>query len=111
MQRETTAMSDADQLYDEALNLKAEGKVEEAVAKWQESLAAHPDHALTHQALAVHLQKLGQNDDAIQHAVKVTELAPNDPFSFTQLSVIYQRCGKIQEAEDAMARSRMMQGH
>ena len=104
-------MSDADQAYDEALQLKSEGKLEEAVAKWQQSLESHPDHALTHQALAVHLQKLGRNDDAIQHAIKVTELEPNDPFSFTQLSVIYQRCGKIQEAEDAMARSRMMQGH
>jgi len=104
-------MSDADQAYDEALKLKDEGKLEEAVARWQESLEAHPDHTLTHQALAVHLQKLGRNDDAIRHAIKVTELEPNDPFSFTQLSVIYQRCGKIQEAEDAMARSHMMQGH
>jgi Flp pilus assembly protein TadD len=103
-------MPDADQFYDEALKLKEEGKLEEAVAKWQESLETHPDHTLTHQALAVHLQKLGQNDAAIQHAVKVTELEPNDPFSFTQLSVIYQRCGKIQEAEDAMARSHVLQG-
>ena len=31
-----------------------------------------------------------------------TELEPNDPFSFTQLSVICQRCGKIPEAEAAM---------
>ena len=103
-------MSDAEQAYDEALKLKDEGKLEEAVAKWQESLEAHSDHALTHQALAVHLQKLGRNDEAIQHAIKVTELEPSDPFSFTQLSVIYQRCGKIQEAEDAMAKSHMMQG-
>lgn len=104
-------MSDADQTYDDALKLKAEGKLEEAVAKWQGSLEAHPDHVLTHQALAVHLQKLGRNEEAISHAVKVTELEPNDPFSYTQLSVIYQRCGKIQEAEDAMAKSHTLQGH
>ncbi len=52
-------------------------------------------------ALAVYQQKLGRFDDAIHHAKKVTELAPEDAFSFTQLSVIYQRCGKIFEAEDA----------
>jgi len=49
-------------------------------------------------------------DEAILHARRVTELEPNDPFSFTQLSVIYQRCGKIPEAEEAMARAHMLQG-
>ena len=49
-------------------------------------------------------------DEAIRHAQKVAELDPNDPFSFTQLSVIYQRCGKIQEAEDAMAKAHEMSG-
>jgi Flp pilus assembly protein TadD len=61
-------------------------------------------------ALAVYQQKLGRFDEAILHAKRVTELAPTDAFSFTQLSVIYQRCGKIFEAEDAMARARLIQG-
>ncbi len=39
----------------------------------------------------------------------MTELEPNDPFSFTQLSVICQRCGLIPEAEEAMATARMME--
>lgn len=104
-------MANANEIYDEALELKNQGDLEAAVAKWKEGLEAEPGHTLTHQALAVHLQKIGQNEDAIAHAVKVTELEPNDPFSFTQLSVILMRCGKIPEAEDAMARSRAMQGH
>jgi Flp pilus assembly protein TadD len=104
-------MATADEIYDQALQLKDQGDLEGAVAKWKEGLESDPSHTLTHQALAVHLQKLGRNEDAIAHAVKVTELEPGDPFSFTQLSVIYMRCGKIPEAEDAMARSRMMQGH
>jgi len=102
-------MAEADQLYDEAHKLKEDGDVEGAVKAWKAILDQHPDHVITHQALAVFLQKLGQNDEAIKHAVKVTELNPNDPFSFTQLSVIYQRCGKIQEAEDAMEKSRQVQ--
>lgn len=103
-------MTTADQAYDAAIKLKDAGKLEEAALKLQEILSAEPGHVLTHSALAVVCQKLGKLEDAVAHARKVTELEPNDPFSFTQLSVICQRCGKIPEAEDAMARSRMMQG-
>lgn len=103
-------MSPADQTYDAAIKLKDAGKLDEAAAKLTEILAAEPNHVLTHSALAVLCQKLGRLEDAVNHARKVTELEPNDPFSFTQLSVICQRCGKIMEAEDAMAKSRMMQG-
>ena len=45
----------------------------------------------------------------IEHANKVVELAPKDPFSYTQLSVIYMRCGRIPEAEEAKARAHMVQ--
>ena len=37
------------------------------------------------------------------------ELAPGDPFSFTALSVACMRGGRIAEAEEALARSRMLQ--
>ncbi len=42
-------------------------------------------------------------DKAIEHARKVVELEPDDAFSYTALSVIYQRCGRIPEAEHAKA--------
>jgi Flp pilus assembly protein TadD len=103
-------MSTPDELYNEATKLKNGGKLPEAVVKLEEILKIAPDHVLAHSALGVHLQKLGRPDEAISHARRVTELEPNDPFSFTQLSVIYQRCGKIPEAEDAMARAHALQG-
>jgi Flp pilus assembly protein TadD len=99
------------ELYDEATRLKEAGNLEEAVAKLNELLAQEPTYALAHSALAVVLGRLKRHPEAIQHALKVCELAPNDAFSFTALSVTYQRGGKIPEAEDAMARARMMQGH
>ena len=102
-------MATPDEMYDEANALKDQGDLEGAVAKLEEILQTDPNHVLTHAALGVHLQKLGRIDESIEHAVKVTELEPADSFSFTQLSVIYQRCGRIQEAEDAMARARMIQ--
>lgn len=103
---------DIERMYDEAVGLKDEGDLEGAVAKLRALLQIEPDHTLSHSALAVYCQKLGQNEQAIAHAQRVTELEPDDPFSFTQLSVICQRCGYIPEAEDAMARARELQaGH
>jgi tetratricopeptide (TPR) repeat protein len=109
-------VADSVALYDEADKLKDAGKLEEAVAKLNESLAAEPNYALAHSALAVVLQKLGRHDEAIKHAEKVCELEASDPFSYTALSVTYQRAFAgtnnmqyIRMAEDAMEKSRMLQ--
>jgi Flp pilus assembly protein TadD len=116
--REETDMADEIQLYDEADQLKTEGKFEEAVAKLQEALAVNEKYALAHSALAVINQKLGRHDEAVKHAQRVAELEPNDPFSYTALSVIYQRAFAgtgnmeyIHLAEEAMARSRTTSQH
>jgi tetratricopeptide (TPR) repeat protein len=108
-------MPDRVQLYDEADKLKAEGRLDEAAEKLQQGLAIDETYALAHSALAVILQRLGRHDEAIQHAIRVTELEPNDPFSFTALSVTYQRAfagtnqmGYIRLAEEAMERSRQL---
>lgn len=98
------------ELYDQADKLKDAGQLDEAVAKLNELLAADPAYTLAHSALAVVLTRQKKHDEAIAHAMKVCELEPNDPFSFTALSVTFQRAGKIPEAEDAMARARMLQG-
>ena len=97
-------------LYDAAMKLKAEGNLEGCVDALKNILTVDPNHVQTHMALGVHQQKLGRFEEAIFHAKKVAELEPTDAFSFTQLSVIYQRCGKIFEAEEAMARAREIQG-
>ena len=106
-------MANANQMYDEATALKESGDLEAAAAKLQEVLQVDEKHVLSHMALAVIQQKLGNHDEALRHATRVTELEPNDSFSWTQLSVICQRCGRIPEAEDAMARAHMVQqrGH
>jgi tetratricopeptide (TPR) repeat protein len=109
-------MADPVALYDEADKLKDAGELDAAVAKLNEALEADPKYALAHAAMAVVLQKLGRHDEAIQHAQKVCELEPNDPFSFTALSVTFQRAFAgtqnmqyIRLAEDAMERSRILQ--
>ena len=109
-------MSDSVSLYDQGDKLKDEGKLEEAAAKFKEALSADSSYALAHSALAVVLQKLGEHEEAIQHARRACELEPNDPFSFTALSVTYQRAFAgtnnmqyIRMAEDAMEQSRILQ--
>ena len=102
-------MPTKEQLYDEADKLKDAGKLEEAVLKLNEAISADADYALAHSALAVVFTRLKRHDEAIRHAMNVCRLEPNDPFSFTAMSVTYQRAGKIPEAEDAMARARAIQ--
>jgi len=102
-------MSAPHEIYDQAIELKNSGDLKGAIAKLQQLATTHPEHVDTHSALAVYLQREGRFEEAIEHAKKVCELVPNDPFSYTQLSVIYVKCGKIPEAEEAKARAHMVQ--
>ena len=100
-----------EELYNEAEKFKDAGDSEGAVAKLNALVAQDPKYALAHSALAVIYTRLRRHDEAIQHALKVCELEPHDAFSFTALSVTYQRAGKIPEAEHAMAQAHMISGH
>lgn len=100
-----------EQIYDEATKLKDAGQLESAVAKLHEIIVQDPNYSLAHSALAVINGRLSKHDEAIEHALKACELQPNDPFSYTALSVVYVRAGKIPEAEDAKARAHMLSGH
>jgi tetratricopeptide (TPR) repeat protein len=99
------------ELYDEADKLKEQGDLEGAVAKLQELIALDPNYALAHAALARYYTRLRRFKEAIEHALKVCQLEPNDPFSYTALSVTFQQAGMIPEAEDAKARAHMLSGH
>lgn len=109
-------MATINELYAEADKLKDAGDLDGAVAKLEEILAQDADYALAHSALAVVQQRAGKHAEAVEHAKKVCELEPSDPFSFTALSVTYQRAyagtnemSYIPLAEEAMERSRQLQ--
>ena len=109
-------MATNEELYDEADRLKEEGDLEGAIAKLGELIEQDESYALAHSALSVVHGKVGRHDDAVRHAQRVCELEPKDPFSFTAMSVIYQRAFAgtnrqefIQLAEEAMARAQMIQ--
>jgi tetratricopeptide (TPR) repeat protein len=105
-------MATADELCNQAEQLKEAGQLDEAVSKYQAALDMEPDNVLGHLALSVLLTKLARHDEAIKHAYRATELEPNDAFGFSSLSITLQRAGKFLEAEDALARARILQqGH
>ncbi len=98
-------MPTTDQLYDEAIDLRDQGRKDDAIARLEEAVTLDPAFALGHGMLAKLHADLAHADQAIAHALKVVELEPKDTFSYTALSVIYQRCGRIREAEDAKAKA------
>jgi Tfp pilus assembly protein PilF len=98
-----STMSTPDQLYDQAVDLRDAGDKPGAIVKLEEAVAIDPNFAIGHGMLAKLFTDLAESDKAIYHAKKVVELEPDDTFSYTALSVIYQRCGKIPEAEHAKA--------
>ncbi|MEX0689107.1 MAG: scaffolding protein [Pirellulales bacterium] len=96
--------------YATAEKLKDDGDLAGAVAAMEALVAAAPDYPLAHTALGAWCTRLERHAEAVQHARRACELEPNDPFSYTALSVACMRAGMIPEAEDALARSRMLQG-
>ncbi|EAQ78399.1 tetratricopeptide repeat protein [Blastopirellula marina] len=110
-------MSTAKELYKAGESLNEAGKLDEAAAQYQAALAVDPTHVLSHMALSIVYQKLDKHAAAVEHAEKVCELEPTDPFNFTALSVTYQRAFEgtrdpmfIQKAEEAKYRADMARG-
>lgn len=98
-------MPTSHELYDQAVELRDKGDKVGAVAKLEEAVAVESSFAIGHGMLAKLYSDLAETEKAIEHAKKVVELEPNDTFSYTALSVIYQRCGRIAEAEEAKAKA------
>lgn len=103
-------MSSRDERYAAAEKLKDAGDLAAAVTAMEALVAEESDFALAHSALAAWCTRLERHEQAVRHARRVVELEPRDPFSYTALSVACMRAGLIPEAEDALARSRMLQG-
>ncbi len=96
-------MATPNELYDQAVDLRDKADKAGAIVLLEQAVAIDPAFAIGHGMLAKLYADIAEADQAIAHARKVVELEPDDTFSYTALSVIYQRCGKIPEAEHAKA--------
>ena len=102
------ARQKAEDLYYSALDLMAEGKLEEAVSQYRESIEADPTFTEAMHGLARALQDLQRYDEAIEVANRIATLDPDDVLAHTSLSVLYQKKGMIPEAEAEGAKARVL---
>ena len=102
------ARQTAEDSYYAALDLMAEGHLEQAVVAYRESLAADPSFLEPMHGLARALQDLQRYDEAIEVARRMAELDPDDVLAHTSLSVLYQKKGMVPEAEAEGAKARVL---
>jgi len=94
--------------YYSALDLMADGHLEQAVAAYREALAADPTFTEPMHGLVRALQDLQRYDEAIEAAQKIAEVDPDDVLAHTSLSVLYMKKGMIPEAEAEGAKARVL---
>ena len=102
------ARQTAEDHYYAALDLVAEGRHEQAVKQYQESLVADPTFTEAMHGLSRALQDLNRLDEAIAVANRIAELDPDDVLAHTSLSVLYQKKGMIPEAEAEGNKARVL---
>jgi len=102
------ARQKAEDHYYAALDLMAEGHLDQAVIAYQESLTADPTFTEAMHGLARALQDLQRYDEAIAVAQRLAEIEPDDVLAHTSLSVLYQKKGMIAEAEAEGAKARVL---
>jgi tetratricopeptide (TPR) repeat protein len=101
-------MSSKEDLYDVAIDLFGEGKLDEAIAKYKEAIALDPAFADAWHGLAMAYNEAGQHAGAIEAGKKLCELTPDDVLAHTSLSRFYQAAGMVPEAEAEGAKARML---
>jgi tetratricopeptide (TPR) repeat protein len=102
------ARQKAEDHYYAALDLMADGKLDDAVTAYKESLEADPAFTEAMHGLARALQDLQRYDEAIGVAQRIAEIDPDDVLAHTSLSVLYQKKGMIPEAEAEGAKARVL---
>ena len=101
-------MADKWDLFDQAVDLVAESKLDEAVKTYEQAIALDPDFADAWQGLALALNDLGQHARAIEAGKKLCELTPDDVLAHTTLSRLYQAAGMVPEAEAEGGKARIL---
>lgn len=101
-------MPDKEDLYDQAVDLYADGKLDEAIAVYNQALELDPKYTDAVHGLAMCYQAKGDLDTAIELTKRYIAEEPEDILAFTNLSMFYQKKGMIKEAEAAGAEARRL---
>jgi tetratricopeptide (TPR) repeat protein len=101
-------MPDKEELYDEAIDLYADQKYDDAIIVYNRALEIDPHFTDAVHGLAMCHQAKGDLDAAIALTKRYLEQEPEDILAFTNLSMFYQKKGMIKEAEAAGAEARRL---
>ena len=101
-------MPNSEELYDQAVDCVAEGKLDDAIAKYKDAVALDPTFADAWEGLSMALADKELWDEALAAAKKVVELTPGEQLGYTNVSRIYQRSGNVPEAEAWAAKGRVL---
>src|SRR4051812_32091186 len=86
-----------EELYDEAIDLVADGHIDQAVERYRAAIAVEPGYVDAWHGLAMAYNDLQQYDQAIEAGKKLCELTPDDVLAHTSLSRFYQAANMIPE--------------
>ncbi|MGH7821397.1 MAG: tetratricopeptide repeat protein [Candidatus Binatia bacterium] len=100
-------MATAEELYDAAIDHFSEGRYAEAIAAYRQALEEDPGFVDALHGLALAYAESGDLPAAIETSRRIIEASPDDPLGYTSLSMLYQRSGRIAEAEAAAAEARI----
>ncbi|MGH7949921.1 MAG: tetratricopeptide repeat protein [Candidatus Binataceae bacterium] len=101
-------MPDKEAIYDEAVDLYADEKYDEAIEVYRKALEIDPKYADAQHGLVMCYQAKGDLDKAIELTKKQIEQEPEDILLWTNLSMFLQKQGKVPEAEAAGAEARRL---
>ncbi len=101
-------MLTSEDLYDQAVDCIAEGKIDDAIAKYREAVTLDPSFADAWEGLSMALADKELWDDALTAAKRVVDLTPDEQLGYTNVSRIYQRAGNVPEAEAWAAKARVL---
>ena len=98
----------AEDHYYSALDLYADGKHEEAVSAYRQSIETDPTYTEAMHGLARVYQDMERYDEAIATAKRIAELDKDDILAHTSLSILYQKKNMVPEAEDEANKARIL---
>ena len=108
MSSEDVTRPEADQLYDQGLDLVANGDHPAAAARFREALTRDPNLLEAMHGLVRALQDCGEYDQALRTAQDLIARDPEDPLAHTSLSILYQHKGMVPEAEAAALKAKLL---
>ncbi len=96
-------MPTKEELFGAGLTAYGTGRLDDAIAAFQQALELDPAYADAYFALANAHNRKGNLDEAIAAIRKAIELDPKEALYYTELSRLYVQLGMVPEAEAAKA--------